>query len=721
MIFPVLRWRGKKPLPIASVIKMKNRPFLLAIPLVFAAQLVGAAAVTASSDDRVKKLSEPHRSWLEEEVVYIITDRERDVFLSLESIEERERFIEVFWAKRDPNRVTPVNEFKDEHYRRLDHANTFLGRETSREGWRTDRGRYHIILGQPREVQRFDGHLELVSSELWFYQGDPALGITSFFYLLFFKKGDIGEYRLYNPFMDGPRALVRGSRFLSGTHNGLAVQALGEISPELASASLSFDTAEPLNFVSAQPSLSTAVLMRRIEDSPKRAIRTDYADAYLRYKNRVSADYSFNFVPSRNTFSILVGKDATPLVHYSIEIDWENFTLETDEDQLKFYTTLDVTVEVRTSEGVLVMADDKEGIYLELSPSQMQRIASYPFAYQDDFPLVPGVYKVTVILRNRVIKQFTVAETELSIPNFSSGVAIPDVVLAFTSQIVDGNVPEGEVRTYQIGPNRVEPAAGNLFVIGDTVHMLTQAYGASPGDTVKLELVNGEEVLLSAETQVGESDTILEHMKLDGVVAGNYEIRTRVVVASTGEVAAEKRTPITISPRSTAKRPAFGVYHPGFDTNAPGLLNFVRGEQYWNLGHFEEARNEWARSVAENPELPPARWKLASAYLRESQPDRALELLAPLEQAFPTQFDVVAGLGFAHYAKKAYDKAADYLTRALQIRATDTVLLNALGDSHQRLGNNEAASEAFEQSLELDPAQEAVKNRLAALRRRGEP
>ena len=40
---------------------------------------------------------------------------------------------------------------------------------------------------------------------------------------------------------------------------------------------------------------------------------------------------------------------------------------------------------------------------------------------------------------------------------------------------------------------------------------------------------------------------------------------------------------------------------------------------------------------------------------------------------------------------------------------------------NQRLGNNEAASEAFEQSLELDPAQEAVKNRLAALRRRGEP
>src|SRR3972149_2740280 len=90
--------------------------FVLALPL------------AARADDRVKKLSEAHRNWIERDVLYIITDREKDVFLSLATVEERDRFIEAFWRKRDPNPATPANEYKDEHYRRIDHANTFLGR-----------------------------------------------------------------------------------------------------------------------------------------------------------------------------------------------------------------------------------------------------------------------------------------------------------------------------------------------------------------------------------------------------------------------------------------------------------------------------------------------------------------------------------------------------------------------------------------------------------------
>ncbi len=141
-----------------------------------------------AKDERLERLSPEHRKWIEEEVVYIITDSEKDLFLMLETVEERNRLIEAFWRKRDPNPATPQNEFKIEHYTRFEHANKFLGRETFRPGWRTDRGRYHIILGKPRQVERFDGYSELVSAELWFYEGDPRKGLPAFFYLLFFKK-----------------------------------------------------------------------------------------------------------------------------------------------------------------------------------------------------------------------------------------------------------------------------------------------------------------------------------------------------------------------------------------------------------------------------------------------------------------------------------------------------------------------------------------------------
>ena len=66
-------------------------------PAILGAVLVSSAA----ADERVDRLTEEHKTWLEQEVVYIITERERDVFLSLETLDERNRFLEAFWRKRD--------------------------------------------------------------------------------------------------------------------------------------------------------------------------------------------------------------------------------------------------------------------------------------------------------------------------------------------------------------------------------------------------------------------------------------------------------------------------------------------------------------------------------------------------------------------------------------------------------------------------------------------
>ncbi|NOR11672.1 MAG: GWxTD domain-containing protein, partial [Candidatus Aminicenantes bacterium] len=85
--------------------------------------------------------------WLEEEVGYIISPREKEVFQKLQSDREREFFMEAFWKQRDPTPGTPENEFKTEHYRRIQYANHTYGRSTVKPGWKTDRGRIYIILG----------------------------------------------------------------------------------------------------------------------------------------------------------------------------------------------------------------------------------------------------------------------------------------------------------------------------------------------------------------------------------------------------------------------------------------------------------------------------------------------------------------------------------------------------------------------------------------------
>ena len=670
-------------------------------------------APLASADERVDRLPEEHKAWLEREVVYIITKREREVFLTVESVEERNRFIEAFWRKRDPNPATLDNEYKIEHYRRIDYANTYLGRETFREGWRTDRGRYYILLGEPREIQRFDGYGQVVSSHLWFYQGDLRMGTPAFFYLLFFKKNDFGEYQLYSPVIDGPQALLTGGSSVAGSDNAAALQALSEVSPELETASLSFDTSEPADFISGRPALGTDIMIARIQESPKRAIRADYAEAWLRYGNRVSAEYSFNFVPSRHVFSVLTDPSGTALVHYSVEIDPQNFSMETDEERTRFYTTLDLTTEARTTDGTLVFASDKEA-FIELTPSQVEQIQNHPFGYRDDFPLVPGDYTVTVIVKNRVLSQYTVAEAELHIPRFTEvEPVLTDIILAFDTRLVGGVPDDAVVHTYQVGRLQVEPAAENIFVIDDTVHLVTQAFGASPEHKVVFELRNGEEVLRDVESVVGDNGMVLDHLKLEDMVGGDFEIRARLLSPS-GETLSEKTAAITVSPRSTASRPRV-VYRRGVNTRVPGLLSAMRGEQFWRLGKFEEAKAALEESVSANPKMVAARFHLADIHLLEGAPDMALALLKPLEEPLPNQYDVVAGLGRAVHLKGDYARAVGYLERARELKPPDTAVLNALGDSHQRLGNFDEAREAFQRSLELDADQPIVRERLAEI------
>lgn len=83
------------------------------------------------------KLSKGHKKWLEEEVIYIISDEEKRLFLDLPSNTERDKFIDRFWALRDPTPGTPKDEYKEEHYRRIDYANTFGRCLLSRSTWRS--------------------------------------------------------------------------------------------------------------------------------------------------------------------------------------------------------------------------------------------------------------------------------------------------------------------------------------------------------------------------------------------------------------------------------------------------------------------------------------------------------------------------------------------------------------------------------------------------------
>jgi len=98
-----------------------------------------------------QELMTPYKKWMDEEVVYIISDEERKAFKEIRTDEEREHFVEQFWLRRDPTPGTEENEFKGEHYRRIGYANEHFAEGIP--GWRTDRGRIYIQYGPPDEIE----------------------------------------------------------------------------------------------------------------------------------------------------------------------------------------------------------------------------------------------------------------------------------------------------------------------------------------------------------------------------------------------------------------------------------------------------------------------------------------------------------------------------------------------------------------------------------------
>jgi GWxTD domain-containing protein len=128
-----------------------------------------------------------YKIWLNEEVPYIITDQERKAFVSLSNDEERDAFIEQFWARRNPDPNAPENSFREEHYRRIAYANEHFA--AGKPGWKTDRGHIYIAFGAPdsidshpsggmyeRSPEEGGGETSTYPFEVWHYRYLEGIG-----------------------------------------------------------------------------------------------------------------------------------------------------------------------------------------------------------------------------------------------------------------------------------------------------------------------------------------------------------------------------------------------------------------------------------------------------------------------------------------------------------------------------------------------------------------
>ncbi|MDQ3688205.1 MAG: GWxTD domain-containing protein [Acidobacteriota bacterium] len=135
-----------------------------------------------------------YQKWLNEDAAYIITIAEKSAFTKLASDEERERFIEQFWRKRDANPATEANEYREEYYGRIAYANQHFASTLS--GWQTDRGRTYITYGKPDKVisQAAGDSSASQPLEVWIYHNIPGVGQNVRF--AFIDVTGKGDFRL---------------------------------------------------------------------------------------------------------------------------------------------------------------------------------------------------------------------------------------------------------------------------------------------------------------------------------------------------------------------------------------------------------------------------------------------------------------------------------------------------------------------------------------------
>ena len=681
---------------------------LLAVMLVVMS--LPGAGLSAPPGKSVKDLPQNYRKWLEEEVVYIITPKEKEVFLKLENDRERELFIEAFWKQRDPNPNTPENEFKKEHFRRITYANQWYGRDTPGPGWRSAMGRIYIMLGEPNQIEKFENLTEVFPIHIWFYEGKLEYGLPNAFNVVFFKPEGDAEWKLYTPIKYGPQALLiqyAGDQ----TDYVEAYRQLMGIEPSIASVSLSLIPGET-SLAMPSPSIASEILIQsKIPSAPREKVKDAYAENFYKYKDTVGVEYTANYID--NDFSASVIRDASGMsfVHYLIEP--RKLSLEGNEN--RFYTTLQVNVLVSDSKGLPVYQDEKS-VPIELDGAQIDKIKGRLFSFQDLFPLVAGTYRVNVLVKNQVSKEFTSAEARVTVPE-APGPGLEPLVLA--NRILENSSYKGMSKPYLVRDVQLVPSPRNDFARSETLHVFFQVAGMTEalkaGGSLRFTIGDDTTTAYTATKPLSSYATapdIFEAIPLASITPAIYMLRVALLDPQ-GQELGMREAQFFISLANTLPRP-FVMSLPLPPAGDPLFGNII-GNQLLNKKEFAKAGPLLERAYKADPSsaryaLDYSKWLLAS-----SDPAAVLRVGDPFMKG-PRRADFTGIMGQASQARGDCESAITYYQEYTTRFGTNINVMNSIGECLLKLGRNQEALAIWEKSLELSPNQERIRKLVESMK-----
>jgi GWxTD domain-containing protein len=675
--------------------------------------LLGALALAtlpaAAQKISVKDLPPQYRAWLEEEVVYIISPKEKDVFLQLGNDRERDMFITAFWRARDKDPNTPENEFKDEHYRRIEYANQYFGRGLKAGGWRSDMGRVYITLGAPQTIERYENETGIYPMIVWFYSGLTGASLPTAFSVVFFKKHAAGDFILYSPVRDGPQQLLP---FYNGDMTNY-LQAWGElrlINPTLADLSMSLIPGEYV--YGMNPTVSSDILIsQKIPKMGYDSVKDAYAEKLLKYKDIVEVEYTANYIESDALVQISRDSSGRAFVHYLIEPS----RLSIERYEGIFRTNFDINGIISDAGGRTIYQFDRR-VPLELNADQFSKIRDRLVSYQDAFPIIEGDYKISLLLKNTVSKEFTSVEANLTIPPAGS-LTLSAPILA--NRIIRNPDFVGRVKPFTVGDTQIVASPRNDFTVNDTLTVFCELGGLTDelkaGGSLSITLSRSDQVVAATTKPlagVPDPFRVLEAFPLASFAPDYYMAEVTVLDAAKTEVLSSRK-PFYIS-LSTAVPRSWIMYAPLPPASDPSYVN-IRGMQYLQAGNPGKARPLLEEAHRRSPDSAPFALDFCRILFALKDYDGVQSAALPFYRD-KQDYEFAQFLGESSQALGRYDEAIEFYKDYLTHVGTNLNVLNSIGDCYVQTGDLNEAVTVWRRSLELDPSQEQLKKKLAAIR-----
>jgi len=486
-----------------------------------------------------RELETPWKNWLNQEVVYIITDEERKAFMALKTDEEREQFVEQFWLRRDPTPDTEENEYKEEIYRRIAYANEHFA--SGIPGWKTDRGRIYIEYGPPDEIESHPsggtyerpyeeggGTTSTYPFEKWRYR--YIEGVGSNVELEFVDTTMTGEYHftidpsekdalLYVPgagltMMEQMGMACKNDRFTrtDGTHLGTGSMPLPESMNEFTRIELEAKIFQP-----------PAVKYKDLEAAVNSTIK------YNLLPMRVRADY----VPITDS-SVLT----------MVTIQFERKDLQWKEKEKVSTANINIYGRITTMSGRPANWFE-DAITQDLPTEMLQQAMNGAEVYQKQIPLKPGRYKLSVAAKDIVGGNQTTYDMALDVPRLDEDqLSASSLILADRIEQVDTkSIGTGQ---FVIGTYKVRPRMDATFKRdSDKLGIYLQLYNFKPDEkthkpdgTIDYQIVkngstqpvfNFTEPLTSPGNEGGASQlTIAKRLPLATFQPGDYTVNIKI-------------------------------------------------------------------------------------------------------------------------------------------------------------------------------------------------